>query len=66
MHIVDMSTIEGTRRQAMKIHFDKIILVLFVIAALLLGWGTIIKSLSGLSCLENTQPQAYYLLLAHI
>jgi len=50
----------------MKIKFNKIILILFVLTSLLLGWGNIVKSLSGLACVENFQPQAYSLLLAHI
>ena len=50
----------------MKTILNKFILVVFVITALLLGWGSILKSLSGLACSGYYQPQAYYMSLAHI
>jgi|GEM_PF-2887233 len=50
----------------MKRIFNKIILVLFVVVSLLLGWGSIFKSLSGVPFSGYSQSQGYYMSLAHI
>jgi hypothetical protein len=50
----------------MKKIFNIMMLVLFIITTLLLGWGSIIKSFNGLTYSGYYQSQAQYMCLAHI
>ncbi len=40
--------------------------VLFVVAALFLGWGSIIRMLNGAAFSGYYQPQGYYMIMARM